>query len=242
MRLTSHILCLLLVAATTSCRTRTESKVVAGPQAVSFGYNDYDPEREAREREAVLSGAGMAGVQGQGGAGFMERFGSGNPYGYETNPLQNKMFHGAGNAKKPDKMYHDRRAFLTRKYSETKELKKDNYNGVRSTHWEDRLFATEEAAYGDRTYRDSDRRVATELNRNAGRMAGTKNYRDGGRQYPTRMNYAAEKALEGDAEEPKFRDASPGERSTVGNVIGGRAPGERATIDEIRAFIGNASQ
>ena len=128
------VILLLCVCTLTACKTTRT--VVAGPKTTSLDINDYDPQTESKSAEIGRQAAakGMVGSQFGGGKGWSDRFGTVNPYGYEYNAMNEKVYGGRTNTQDM-KSFMQTKDFLAKRYTRTGELEQKG-QGLDAQHGE----------------------------------------------------------------------------------------------------------
>jgi hypothetical protein len=238
----SIVMLLFLVCALPACKTTRT--VVAGPKTTSLDINDYDPQAEANSAEIGRKAAasGMVGSQFGGGRGWSQRFGDVNPYGYELNAMNEKIY-GGDTGTKDMKSFTQTKDFLTKRYTNTSELEQKESYTQRMKSWlggkkanTDKLARETSREYGGETrvlenktsYSDG-RTVKERSSREDGRVAGTKDY------------YPAQKAIDRGADAPKI--IGQGDKKTndsVWKLIKSRPRDDPATVEDIRQLLGKS--
>jgi hypothetical protein len=241
----------LLLAVLPACKTTRT--VIAGPQNPEKHVNDYDPKKEAANFEAGQKAAamGMVGTQFGGGSGWSERFGNSDPYGYNKvdskgnnilglNALGEKYF-GGNTATKDMKSYGQTKDYLTKRYTNTKELgQKESFSQRMSSWFGGKKANTDHIARETgQDYRDGARVIANKTNYNDGHTLPEKSSREDGRAARTRDFYPAKKVLDQGADAPKMiGNADKDTAEKVSKLVKTHTRENPTTIEEIRQMLG----
>ncbi|HWB01964.1 MAG TPA: hypothetical protein VG796_03000 [Verrucomicrobiales bacterium] len=247
------ILFLLCVAALPACKTTRT--VVAGPQTTSLDINDYDPQAEANSAEAGMKAAsmGMVGTQFGGGKGWSQRFGNADPYGYirkdpndpkktvfGLNALSEKVY-GGNTGTKDMKSFSQTKDFLTKRYSNTREIGQKESFSQRMSSWLSGKKANTDRLANEtgQSYRDGARVLANKSNYNDGRTLPEKTSWEESRSAHTKDYYPAKKVVEEGLDKPRLLgNADKDTADKVTRFVKSRPRDNPATVDEIRQLLG----
>jgi hypothetical protein len=238
----------LAAAALPACKSvRT---VTAGPRVISDGSSDYSPEREAQLKAAGQQAA-SSGIMGQfgGGSAFNSRFGNRDPGGYGSdglNAMAEKMF--GGNTKTSEmKSFAQTKDFLTKRYTNTRELHQKESFTQRMSSWLGRKKALTgpTATEAGRGFYDGGRVLAEKTNVNDGRTLTNRSAHESERMASSRATkdfYPAKKVIDRGADKPKIIGEGGAEsKSAVQQLIKSRPRDNPATVEEIRQLLGKTN-
>lgn len=236
------LLPLACIALLPACQT--ERTVLAGPATTSLDINDYDPNAEANRDTIAQKAAasGMVGSQFGGGSGWSQRFGNANPYGYGMNAMSEKMF-GGDTQTRDMKSFTQTKDFLTKRYSNTRELGQKESTSQKLTSWlSGKKARTDQlASETGQTYRDAARTLDQKSSRFDGRTLDEKMSRESGRTARTKDFYPAKKVLDQGADKPKIiSNADKGTADAVSKLVKSRSRDNPATVEDIRQLIGKS--
>ena len=247
------LLFLLFIAVTAMPACKTTRTVIAGPQNPEKRVNDYDPTKEAVSAQAGQKAAamGMVGTQFGGGSGWSERFGNSDPYGYNRidkkgntilglNALGDKFF-GGNTQTKDMKSFGQTKDFLTKRYSNTRELgQKESYSQRVASWFGGKKANTDHiASETGQNYRDGARVITNKANYNDGRTVQERTSREDGRTARTKDFYPATKVLENGGDAPKMiGHADKGTSDQVTKLVKSHSRDNPATVEEIRQLLG----
>jgi hypothetical protein len=249
------LLFLLLFVSAVLPACKTTRTVLAGPQNPEKRVNDYDPQKEAATLEAGRKAAamGMVGTQFGGGAGWSERFGNSDPYGYNRtdekgnailglNALGEKYF-GGNTQTKDMKSFSQTKDFLTKRYSNTRELGQKESFSQRMSSWLGGKKANTDAIAKEtgQDYRDGARVLTNKANSKDGLTLPDRTSWEDGRNARSKDFYPAKKVLDEGKDAPKMignADKDTAER--VSKLIKSRPRENPATVEEIRQLLGKS--
>ena len=242
MRLLLFLLSVCMLPACKSVRS-----VTAGPRVISEGGSDYNPEQEARSAEVGRKAAasGVVGQADQGGSNFSKRFGTHDPYGYGDkglNSMSERMF--GGNTSTQDmKSFTQTKDFLTKRYTNTRELEQKESFSQRMKSWlgGKKANTSKHARETGQEFYNSDKVLANKVNYNEGRTIKGRASREDGMVANTKDFYPAKKVLDGGYDAPKI--IASGDKKTNDSVlrmIKSRPRENPATVDDIRQLLGKS--
>lgn len=246
----SLLLLLACVCALPACKTT--HTVLAGPANVGQNFSDYDPRRES-QNEIIAQQASATGMTDQfgGGGKFQQRFGTADPYGYigknpdgtnriGLNAMNEKIF--GGNTKTNEmKSFAQTKDFLTRRYTNTREIGQKESFSQRMTSWFSgrKANADKLARETGHAYYDGNRVIANNANRNDGRTLPGRAFREEGRVARTSDFYPAKKVLDKGADAPPIiGEGDKKSRDAVDRLVRSRPRDNPATVEEIRQLLG----
>lgn len=245
------LLLLLCVAALPACKTTRT--VLAGPQNPEKQVNDYNPQKEAADFAAGQKAAamGMTGTQFGGGSGWSERFGNADPYGYNRtdekgnvilglNALSEKVY-GGNTGTKDMKSFSQTKDFLTKRYSNTREIGQKESFSQRMSSWLSGKKANTDRLANEtgQNYRDGARVLANKSNYNDGRTLPEKASWEEGRSAHTKDYYPAKKVVEEGLDKPRLLgNADKDTADKITRFVKSRPRDNPATVDEIRQLLG----
>ena len=247
------LLFLALTALVALPACKTSRTVLAGPQNPDMHVNDYDAVKESVSSQAGEKAAamGMVGSQFGGGAGWGSRFGNADPYGYNRTDKDGKVTLGlnalgekyfGGNTKTKDmKSFSQTKDFLTKRYSNTRELGQKESVTQRMSSWLGGKKANVDRIANEtgQTYRDGARVLANKSNYNEGRTVPERTATEGNRAARTKDYYPAQKAVDDGRDAPRMiGNADKDTAGAVTQMVNSHSRDKRATVDEIRQLLG----
>ena len=240
-------LLLFLLSVSTLPACKSVRSITAGPQVVSEGGSDYNPEQEARSTEIGRKAAasGVVGQSDQGGSNFSRRFGTYDPHGYGTsglNSMNEKVF-GGNTGTQEMKSFTQTKDFLTKRYSNTRELEQKESFTQRMKSWlgGKKANTSKLARETGQEFYNADKVLANKANYNEGRTIKDRASREDGRVANTKDFYPAKKVLDGGYDAPKI--IAGGDKKTndsVWRMIKSRPRDNPATVEDIRQLLGKS--
>lgn len=234
------LLCVCLLPACESTRT-----VVAGPQNISDGSSDYNPEQEARSQEIGRQAAtsGVVGQFGSGGSSFNKRFGTFDPHGYGKEGLNamNEKVYGGKTSSQDMKSFSQTKDFLAKRYTNTGEIgqKESSTQGLRSWLGGKKANTDKLARETGQDSSESGRVLANRANDNDGRTIRERTSREADRVATTGDFYPAKKVLDQGADAPKIiGEGSRKTNESVTRLIKSRPRDNPASVEDIRQLLG----